>query len=250
MEDYRSGDTARKKAAMEELCNRLDSFIGMVIYREYRNYFRDREDLFQCGRLGIIKGMEKYNPEKGAPTTFFYSYIRHEIQDYINSSYNNTSIYYETVSGRLRRAEEEIEASGKKCDDVLLSELSGMPLSTVKRSKSLKYMMSNFNAGAKDENGDFYIDAEREFLWEESAEDIFLEHSLNDTVRARMSSVLSDDEKTVMGYIYGFDEKGKRSVKETAALTGMSCSDVRRTNIRALTKLGMTDLSDYRNSVS
>ncbi len=44
-----------------------------------------RDDMLQCGKIGLHLAMQTYNPEKGAWSTWMIMYIRREMMNYINN---------------------------------------------------------------------------------------------------------------------------------------------------------------------
>ncbi len=75
---------------------------GLVrsIANKFNGYF-DMEDLYQVGRMGLIKASKKYNPNQGEFTTYAYTYVFGEINKYIREN-NNLKISKETI--KLKRS--------------------------------------------------------------------------------------------------------------------------------------------------
>ena len=104
MADYHSGDEKKIQQAKDDACENLKGFIIYMIMRNFWTYCRNNfYDLLQCGYIGILKGLEVYNPEKAKPTTFFKTYIKSEISRYITEFLNHsTSIKLIELSDILR----------------------------------------------------------------------------------------------------------------------------------------------------
>ena len=62
--------------AKEQMIDKLQQFIYYVIERRFNTFKKYSKDLFQEGVIGILKGIDSYNPQKGKPTTYFYIYIQ------------------------------------------------------------------------------------------------------------------------------------------------------------------------------
>ena len=62
---------------------RYDGFIYSIILKYYSGY-TSREDLFQVGRIGLIKAYEKYDSSYGTKfETYAYDFIRGEMSQFI-----------------------------------------------------------------------------------------------------------------------------------------------------------------------
>ena len=81
-------------------------------------------DLFQEGVVGILKGIDSYNPSRGKPTTYFHPYIIHEMFEFISININRTSNYYTRKIIEVRHAMDLFESSGKGWSAENISEFS------------------------------------------------------------------------------------------------------------------------------
>lgn len=80
---YRAGDTRAFHTLVE-------SNLGFVatIAREYRRWGIPFEDLFQQGTIGLMKAIERYEPDRGHRLVTYASYwIRAEIREYVVRGY-------------------------------------------------------------------------------------------------------------------------------------------------------------------
>lgn len=94
---------------------------GLVrsIANKFSGYF-DMEDLYQVGRMGLIKAAKKFNIEQGEFTTYAYTYVFGEINKYIREN-NNLKISKEVI--KLKR-------SITKARDLMRQRLSREPTTT------------------------------------------------------------------------------------------------------------------------
>lgn len=94
---------------------------GLVrsIANKFSGYF-DMEDLYQVGRMGLIKAAKKFNREQGEFTTYAYTYVFGEINKYIREN-NNLKISKEVI--KLKR-------SITKARDLMRQRLSREPTTT------------------------------------------------------------------------------------------------------------------------
>ena len=83
-----NGTEDEKKYAYEMACKDLEGFIIRIAEQKFKTYVEKDytffDDLMQAGRQGIITSLTKYDPEKTAPTTYFYYPIKHEMVEQVN----------------------------------------------------------------------------------------------------------------------------------------------------------------------
>ena len=112
MEDFQSGDPTRIAKAKEDACENLKGFIIYMIMRNFWTYCRNNfYDLLQCGFIGVIKGMDVYDPTRTKPTTFFKTYIKSEISRYITEFLNHSTVHYASALNKINRAIRYFEAN-------------------------------------------------------------------------------------------------------------------------------------------
>ena len=92
MKDYHSGNDELRQKAIDEIVADHSPYIHRVINHWFPTFRKEYgEDMFQEGAMGIIKGLEKYDPAQSKPTTFFHYYILHDITEYIAKIIHGTS---------------------------------------------------------------------------------------------------------------------------------------------------------------
>lgn len=134
MEDYNSGNTERRGKAIERADALLDRYVWSIVNDKYGSYGNHREDMHSEGRLGWIAAMSGYDPAISAPTTYFYFYITHAIQVYLEANALRMTTYYSANAKVLKKIINDLEASGTTYDECLLAEISHLPLETVKNT--------------------------------------------------------------------------------------------------------------------
>ena len=242
MDDYRSGDETRIKQAKEDACMNLKGFIIYMIMRNFwtycKNYF---EDLLQCGYIGVIKGLDAYDPNKAKATTFFNTYIKHEITCYITEFLNGSTVHYATTLGNINRAKRHFEDNGIEYNDTTLAEYLGVSLVSVKKTLAAQEASINVNYQDEFENettesaptvGGMFVSPE-----------LSLEQKdMSDSIMEALEE-LNDKEKQIMLLHYGF-EGSPMSIKNIAATMGLSQDVVKLYHQRAISKLQFSKLRD------
>lgn len=112
----------------------LTPYVHYVIKKHFSRYEEFHMDLFQEGVVGILKGIDSYNPSRGKPTTYFHPYIIHEMFEFIAININRTSNYYTRKIIDVRHAMDLFESSGKGWSARDISEYTDIPLNTVKNA--------------------------------------------------------------------------------------------------------------------
>lgn len=235
--DYHSGDSFRKNKATERACNALRFFIVNKMKFYYPTYIeKEGSDLIQSGYLGIIEHLGEYDPQKGAPTTFFEKHIHQAMQMWLNVSKNQSSVHYQTANNKIQAAIRFFEANELPYDYVKISEKSGVPISTIKNTLAIvnKASALEINEEIKTGNGDEVITPE---AFGSPEEECIAKERVNMLYEC-IDKYLSPSEKTVILSLYGVNNCQPCSIKEIAAKMNISISNVKTIQTRALKKLG------------
>lgn len=138
MEDYNSGDDRRRDYAIEQAIYAMDALVKFVINRHYPTYREKHyEDMLQTGRMAIVETLGGYTG-KCAPSSYFYTTIRHEIQVFIAQDVHRTTRHYAAMANKIRKAEIALtQIDGQEChDNITISVYTGLPLTTVKETRN------------------------------------------------------------------------------------------------------------------
>ena len=229
-EDFNSGDEERHKYAIECAVDELRSFVHYVIKKKYSTYGKYYEDLVQEGTVGIIKGLEKYNPKKSLPTTFFNLYIIHEMSKYIDTEVNKTTSHYSSNLTKINRAIDKFEQNGKKWNENDIAIETGLNMETVIQCLHIKEYKNEMHYETDEileanisEHGD-------------SPEQAFVKNERLETLYKAIGTLLPE-EITVLKYRYGLMGAQTISYKEIAKEMGVSIEKVRKYRHDAIKKL-------------
>lgn len=158
MEKYHRGGEFKKEAA-GEMCMMLEKFIGDIISKRYSSYSKDRDDLQQQGFLGILEAIDRYDPNKGRPTTYFGNSIIHYISTFLDNKYRSTTPYYAKHMRLVREAIQNFEMTRTPWTEADICQVTGLSrkqvanaLSNSKRLEekcSLEYEAEVTEAGQK-----------------------------------------------------------------------------------------------------
>lgn len=229
-EKYNSGDPILKQESLNEAIDELRSFVHYVIKKKYSTYGKHYEDLVQEGYIGIIKGMEKYNPEKSLPTTFFNLYIIHEMSKFIDTEVNKTTSHYSSNLTKINRVIDKFEAQSKKWTPTDIAVETGLNMETIIQCLHIK-----------EYKNEMYYETE-EILEANiserspSPEQAYIENERTEVLYKSISTLLPE-EIQVLKYRYGLAGSKTISYKEIAKEMNISIEKVRKYRHDAIRKL-------------
>jgi RNA polymerase sigma factor (sigma-70 family) len=242
MEDYHSGNTRKKEDALERAMKELEGFIHLIIKRSYSTYTKKYfYDLLQEGYLGVAVGMQKYDPSKSMPSTFFYPYIKHEMQGFITRNVDKTTSHYSTNIKKINKVIAEFEERGIVYTNVDIALQTGMTLETVDQSMAIRKYRDEVHIDACPVN---IIDNELEENRRKTPEDEIIAEETTKTIYRTIGTLLTDDEISVLQYRFGLYDTDAISEGEIAKKLAMPKDKVKRLLNRAIRKLRSSELSN------
>lgn len=244
MDRYHNGTPEEVKQSKLEMLGIMDSYIIRRINDIYPTYKeKNLDDLTQQARMGVLEGMKKYDPTKGAPTTYLKLYIDHEIGLFLTGMVNNTSSYYTKQTKTVSQCISDKKERGIPftIEDIAIE--TKVPLKTVKKALELK-------------NRSFVsIDTGINLISEnDSPEQAFIRMEEQNAVRCllfggrdihgnKYSKCLTDKELDVVLRVYGLGEEygigdgDPHSYSEVSAQTNIPKYNIARTVAAAKTKM-------------
>lgn len=226
--------------AKELFIKNMDKFISKYISEQYPTFVGAYyEDMIQVARMGVIIGLEKYNPEIAKPTTFFVLYIKHEISQYINNYVNGLSTYYANEKYKINKAISLLENDNKETSDTNIAEITGISIENVKQ---LRNMIASSSNVAFDEVFMNKVDED------DTPEQIILKKELGETINTTIEKHLTEVEKKIITMYYGLEDnrgiaeiaKGyptKKALRNISIRLGIPYDKVRKYHASALRKL-------------
>lgn len=242
MEDYHSGNSVKQKDALERAMKELEGFIHLIIKRSYSTYTKKYfYDLLQEGYLGVAVGMQKYDPSKSMPSTFFYPYIKHEMQGFITRNVDKTTSHYSTNIKKINKVITEFEERGIAYTNVDIALQTGMTLETVDQSMAIRKYRDEVHIDACPVN---IIDNELEENRRKTPEDELIAEETTQTIYRTIATLLTEDEISVLQYRFGLFDTDPISEGEIAKKVQMPKDKVKRLLNRAIRKLRSSELSN------
>lgn len=233
MEDYNSGDPLRQADAIEQAVYAMDALVKYVINRHYPTYrMKHYEDMLQTGRMAIVQTLGGYTG-KCAPSSYFYTTIRHEIQVFIAEDVHRTTRHYAAMANKIRKAEIALaQIDGKEHhDNLTIAVFTGLPLTTVietrKQTIAADFVELNPNMDAEDNVNDNYSNPATTYWKEERVQ----------AIRSAINR-LSKTEANVITLMYGLGDDAPMNPPAIARRLRLKTDQVRKIAQDACRKLG------------
>lgn len=233
MEDYNSGNESRRAYAIEQAVYAMDALVKYVINRHYPTYREKHyEDMLQTGRMAIVETLGGYTG-KCAPSSYFYTTIRHEIQVFVAEDVHRTTRHYAAMANKIRKAEIALaQIDGKEHhDDLTISVYTGLPLTTVietrRQTLAADFVELNPNIDADESMLDDYGNPAAAYWKQERANAV-----------GKAISRLAPIEAQVIRLMYGMDGDQPCNPPEIARRLHLKTDQVRKIAQDACRKLG------------
>ncbi|MCA9410887.1 MAG: RNA polymerase sigma factor RpoD/SigA [Candidatus Omnitrophica bacterium] len=237
----KQGDPIAKQNLVEA---NLRFVVKMAI--PYSNYGLSLEDLIQEGNLGLLEGIDKFDPEKGFRLTTYVSWwIRLALQRAVEQKSAQVRIpankqeqlkkikayqvQFEAKNGRAPRATEisnGLKMKSKQVEELLNLDATyySLEVSVDEDSPSLQNILEDGRVVHPEED--------------------IAEREMGDRLGKAMR-VLSDKERNVLSHRYGLDSNEGKSLRQIGRLIGLSAEGVRRIEEQALRKLRRPMVRSY-----
>lgn len=222
VDTYTKGSILMQQAK-EEMVNKLDMFIYYVIERNFGTFKKFTKDLYQEGVVGILKGIDTYNPEKSKPTTFFYIYILHEMTEFINLNINKTTSHYSANIIKVKKAINRFEREGREWTIKDIAQETGISAETIAQSLNIMASANELHYTTVD-----YLDKQMSQRYS-SPEEEFLKNEASKLIQDAIDS-LPMDEANVIRLKYGLSGEEPMSYKNISARLGIQIDKVKKLN--------------------
>jgi RNA polymerase primary sigma factor len=243
LEAYEERDLSRRAHEGDTEARRrlIESNLRLVISiaKKYRGRGVPFEDLIQEGNAGLIRAVEKFDPEMGNRfSTYATWWIRQAVTRTIADHARTVRLPAHVVDSlyRLRRAENALSIElGRDATEEELAERLGVKAEETRRLREVSQPISSINArigGAGDEDGSEMGD----ILPDEKSGDDYAQAEVGQWELTLVEAVrsLPEREAKVLKMRHGLDGKETRTLREVSEVLGISQERARQVEIKAL----------------
>ena len=243
LEAYEERDLSRRahEGNTEARRQLIESNLRLVISiaKKYRGRGVPFEDLIQEGNAGLIRAVEKFDPEMGNRfSTYATWWIRQAVTRTIADHARTVRLPAHVVDSlyRLRRAENALSIElGRDATEEELAERLGVKAEETRRLREVSQPISSINAhigGAGDEDGSEVGD----ILPDEKSGDDYAQAEVGQWELTLVEAVrsLPEREAKVLKMRHGLDGKETRTLREVSEVLGISQERARQVEIKAL----------------
>ena len=227
------------KAKRQMILSNLRLVINIA--KRYSHLGVPLQDLIEEGNLGLMKGVIKFNPNKGFR---FSTYGAWWIRQYITRAIANQGktvripVYMTEIISKFKRITEELtQKLGRKPSPREIAQKMRLPIERIERLQELVLtsQTTSLETPVGEEGETEMIDLLEDEQASSPQEDIgnFLQHERIASHLERMG----ERERRVLSLRYGLDDGISRTLGETAQFFGITRERVRQIEVSAMAKL-------------
>ncbi len=227
---YHSGNPDLKEEAIERLWKKTEMFVWSSIQKWYPTFYTNeycREELYSAAKVGFMSCIKDFDPLKGTLTTFLTYPIKHEMLEWINREFNNSTGHHSKMMKQVQDAEKLLAAQGCEITSSAISAVTGLSVKKVDAAL-IRIEARNMQSLNSDEQREEVIRGQCK-----SPEEMYLEKEGMEAI-AKALQILSDQDRRAIILYFGLDGENQRSYNAVAKKMHISAPQAQTCVVRGL----------------
>jgi RNA polymerase primary sigma factor len=229
----------RGDAAAREHMIKANLRLVVKIARDYENYGLPLLDLISEGNIGLMKAVERFDPNKGAKlSTYAAWWIKQAIKRALADQGKTIRLPVHVVDKlfHIRKAETKlVELLGREPTDLEISEETGLRADQVRDYRKASVAPTSLDAKLGDDDtnrvADIVADPNAEAPWQQAVEDS------DNAILGEVIRTLSPREQTILKLRFGLAGDDEKTLEEVGEQFGVTRERIRQIQDEALKKL-------------
>lgn len=188
------------------------------VARKYKNQ-ADWSDMISAGRYGIVRGIEKYDPSKGKPSTYLIHWVRAEIMKCLYED-RNVHLPWNRINKYIKEREKAQFTDGI------------YPRFEVSLDSSYRKVENDDDESFQSSAIEFQSSLSSDFI-----NTVEVEETKSHVLFALENSNLTEKERIVISHRYGLYNEIPKTLKEVGSIIGYTAMGVQKLEKKALAKL-------------
>jgi RNA polymerase primary sigma factor len=194
---------AAQKGNKEARQKLIESNFRLVISiaKVYNNVNVNKNDLIQEGIIGLIKAVDKFDPDLGYRfSTYAYNWIKQSTLQYINETYSGIKVptHSRLLNAKIvKKAKEIEEETGKMPSIKTLSEAMGMSAKKIKYTLKSNKRTTSIESSDNEENNRNYLNKIEDSSIYSNPEKVLETKELNRIIDESLSLLTAKEEKII-----------------------------------------------------